>query len=186
MAQNHRLAKMGMGPLYVAPSFRRKFRWQFRILSGDLEIIEFVCKSVTLPRISFEEHEAKHQIETIHFAGRPTWEPIELVLIDMVTDTTPSSTLGRIRDWVKVFYDSGREGNSTARENIQSWNYAEFKKNCELVYLDQRANPTGVWLFEGAYPSSIDLGGLDYSSSEVGEISLTLRYDRARYEDIRR
>ena len=52
-------------------------------------------------------------------------------------------------------------------------------KDVELEMLD----PTGVvvqkWILQGTQINDADFGGLDYTSSDLADITLTLRFDRA-------
>ena len=56
---------------------------------------------------------------------------------------------------------------------------AGYKKDVELELLD----PTGVvvekWIMQGCMITSSNFGDLDYSSSDIADISVTLRFDRA-------
>ena len=56
---------------------------------------------------------------------------------------------------------------------------AGYKKDVELEMLD----PVGVvvekWILQGAFLTSADGGPLDYSSGELAEINIQIRYDRA-------
>jgi len=73
-------------------------------------------------------------------------------------------------EWVRLHSESvtGRQGYA-----------AGYKKDIELELLD----PTGVviekWILQGTMLTNVDFGSLDYSSSDIAEITGTLRFDRA-------
>jgi hypothetical protein len=73
-------------------------------------------------------------------------------------------------EWIRLHSESvtGRQGYA-----------AGYKKDVELEMLD----PTGVviekWILQGAMITSANFGDLDYSSSDIADISTTLRFDRA-------
>ena len=73
-------------------------------------------------------------------------------------------------EWVRLHSESvtGRQGYA-----------AGYKKDVELELLD----PTGVviekWILQGTMLTSADFGSLDYSTSDIAEITGTLRFDRA-------
>jgi hypothetical protein len=56
---------------------------------------------------------------------------------------------------------------------------AGYKKDIELELLD----PTGVviekWILQGTFLTNVNFNDLDYSSSDVADISATLRFDRS-------
>ena len=73
-------------------------------------------------------------------------------------------------EWVRLHSESvtGRQGYA-----------AGYKKDVELEMLD----PTGVvvqkWILQGTMLTNVDFGSLDYSSSDLADITATLRFDRA-------
>ena len=73
-------------------------------------------------------------------------------------------------EWVRLHAESvtGRMGYA-----------AGYKKDVDLEMLD----PTGVvvqkWDLQGTQINDVDFGGLDYSSSDLADISVTFRFDRA-------
>ena len=73
-------------------------------------------------------------------------------------------------EWVRLHSESvtGRQGYA-----------AGYKKDIELELLD----PTGVviekWILQGTMLTNVGFGDLDYSSSDIADISATLRFDRA-------
>jgi hypothetical protein len=73
-------------------------------------------------------------------------------------------------EWIRLHSESvtGRQGYA-----------AGYKKDIELEMLD----PTGVviekWILQGTMITSANFGDLDYSSSDIADISVTLRFDRA-------
>jgi hypothetical protein len=73
-------------------------------------------------------------------------------------------------EWVRLHSESvtGRQGYA-----------AGYKKDVELELLD----PTGVviekWILQGTMLTNVDFGSLDYGTSDLTEITGTLRFDRA-------
>ena len=67
----------------------------------------------------------------------------------------------------------------TAEESKRSNMSQEKLKDVELEMLD----PTGVvvqkWILQSCQLNDVDFGGLDYSSSDLADITCTLRFDRA-------
>jgi hypothetical protein len=98
--------------------------------------------------------------------GRFKWETISVTFRDPIG---PSATQA-LMEWVRLHSESvtGRQGYA-----------AGYKKDIELELLD----PTGVviekWILQGTMLNDVDFGSLDYSSSEIAEITATLRFDRA-------
>jgi hypothetical protein len=81
----------------------------------------------------------------------------------------PSATQA-LMEWVRLHSETvtGRQGYASG-----------YKKDVELEMLD----PTGVvvqkWILQGTQLNDVDFGSLDYGSSDLADISATLRFDRA-------
>jgi len=52
-----------------------------------------------------------------------------------------------------------------------------------LIMYDGCGKPMETWKLEHVWPTSINFGDLDYSSSEESNIELTLRYSTATYSN---
>lgn len=168
------MAKMDMGKLFSS-SPRRKFRYSFTVLglensSGEGAITSF-ARAVSSPQLTLEPVEVVHQTEKVYYPGRVTWGDIDLTLVD-VEENGPLSVIWD--KWIKSYYVDPSRG-------YLSWRMSDVKKTCILSALDAKGSATSSWTIEGAWPTSINPGDWDYSSSEVQEISLTLKYDRAYY-----
>ena len=98
--------------------------------------------------------------------GKTVWNPITFTLFDPITPSGAQAVM----EWVRLHSESvtGRQGYA-----------AGYKKDVELEMLD----PTGVvvqkWVLQGTQLNDADFGSLDYSSSDLADITCTLRFDRA-------
>ena len=144
---------------------KKKNRWLIRFPS-DLGIQEWWLASASRPSITQNEVEIQFLNTSTWVIGRFTWESISVTFRDPIG---PSATQA-IMEWVRLHSESitGRQGYA-----------AGYKKDVELEMLD----PTGVvvqkWILQGTQLNDADFGGLDYSSSDLADITCTLRFDRA-------
>jgi hypothetical protein len=79
-------------------------------------------------------------------------------------------------NWIKPFYSP----------EVGIYNYvldAKYKKEAILTMLDGCGNTIESWTFENAYPEEINFDDLDMSSNDILNISLSLKYDRAYFND---
>jgi hypothetical protein len=168
------MADMGLGKLGGnLLCLKRKFRWLLRIpdISGDSYNVLPPEKSAR-PSLSFKEIEAQHLNETIYFAGKPEWKPINLVLYDFkINNSNP------IFRWLKEKYDPC-EGTWKIQEMFQ-WK----KTVASLEMYDGCGRIIEKWIYENVWPNAIEWGELDMSNSEYVTVDLTLRYDRAYIEE---
>jgi hypothetical protein len=144
---------------------KKKNRFIFRFPS-PLGIQEWFVASGSRPTYTMEETQIDFLNTSTFVGGRFNWETIDVTFRDPIG---PSATQA-IMEWIRLHSESvtGRQGYA-----------AGYKKDVELELLD----PTGVviekWILQGCMITSAGFGELDYSSSDIADISVTLRFDRA-------
>lgn len=143
----------------------RKNRFIFRF-PDELGIQEWWVSTGSRPKYSSDEVEIPFLNTSTYVVGRFRWETISVTFRDPIG---PSATQA-LMEWVRLHSESitGRQGYA-----------AGYKKDVQLEMLD----PTGVvvqkWDLQGTQINDVDFGGLDYSSSDLADISVTFRFDRA-------
>ena len=121
------------------------------------------------PNLTFKEIEVQHLNETIYFPSKPEWKPITLTLYDIKKNNNP------VFEWIKQVYNP-RDG-FWQPPILPGKDY--FKRTCRLKLYDGCGEVVETWVYENAWPQTIEFGELDMSQSEVVTIDITLRYDRA-------
>jgi hypothetical protein len=150
-------------PIPYEPKKQNRFILRF---PSPLGIQEWYVKSASRPKYTSEETEIPFLNTSTYVVGRFKWETISVTFRDPIG---PSATQA-LMEWVRLHSESvtGRQGYA-----------AGYKKDIELEMLD----PTGViiekWILQGTMLNDVDFGSLDYSSSDIAEITATLRFDRA-------
>ncbi len=150
-------------PVPYEPKKKNRFIFRF---PTPLGIQEWFVSSGARPTYTMEETEIQFLNTSTFVAGRFTWETIDVTFRDPIG---PSATQA-LMEWIRLHSESvtGRQGYA-----------AGYKKDIELELLD----PTGVviekWILQGTMITSANFGDLDYSSSDIADISVTLRFDRA-------
>jgi len=150
-------------PLPYEP--KKKNRWLITF-PADLGIQQWWLSSASRPSITQNEVEIPFLNTSTWVIGRFNWESISVTFRDPIG---PSATQA-LMEWVRLHSETvtGRQGYA-----------AGYKKDIELEMLD----PTGVvvqkWILQGTQLNDVDFGGLDYSSSDLADITATLRFDRA-------
>lgn len=167
---------MGLGVLGT-PSvcLKRKFRWMFNITGVIGEGVDMLPPDKgSRPSLNFKEIEAQHLNETIYFAGKPDWKPIQLTLFDIKTNQNP------VFKWLKKQYDPCNDAGTWVRpinDPINGW-----KRTAYLELYDGCGEIIEKWTLRNAWPNNIEWGDLDMSSSDYVTVDVTLRYDRAWIE----
>lgn len=163
-----------MGEEWIANAcVRKKHRWLFRIpeIADDGTSMLPPLKSAR-PNLTFKEIEVQHLNETIYFPSKPDWKPVAVTLYDVKRNANP------VFDWIKMVYNPEA---GTWRPSITTGGNS-FKKTCNLELFDGCGETIERWVFENAWPQSVEWGELEMGSSDIVTVDLTLRYDRAYYQ----
>lgn len=161
---------MGMGESacgLATDCIKAKWRWLFEIDGVSVIGLDALPPSKgARPSLNFKEIEAQHLTETYYYGGKPDWKPINLVLYDLKRGEHP------VMKWIKSLYE-------ISQKDVLWHLNPEFKKEATLKMLDGCGQVIEKWVYENAWPQSIEFGDLDMGTSEVVFVDLTLRYDRA-------
>ncbi len=159
----------GEGPSSTA-EVRRKHRWVFRTLEQISVPALLVLKTASRPKFAFEQPEMHHDQEVVYFAGKQTWDPIEMVWYDVEQDPDVSQEL----------YEWLNRVNEIAQVLVEP--PASYKKLATLEMTDGKGAATESWQLCNVWPAELDWGDLDYTNTELAEITATMRFDRASKE----
>ena len=180
---------MGLGGLGSPTTiFKRKFRWMLTIDGIVGEGIDlYPPSSAARPKLTFNDFQVNHLVETITIPGRPVWSPITITVYDILRGNNNGTSGGQnsaqakrhpIYDWILSlygqepdfpYYPSGGRG-------------SKFKKWAYISMYDGCGQELERWTLENVWPSEVDFGELDMGSSDVAMITMTLKYDRAFLE----
>ena len=150
-------------PLNYEPLRQNRFLLRF---PADLGIQEWWVTKASRPSITMEETTIPFLNTQTYVIGKYSWDTIEVSLRDPIG---PSATQA-VMEWVRLHSESvtGRQGYA-----------AGYKRDVEIEMLD----PTGVvvskWILKNTMVTKANFGSLDYSSSDLASIDLTLRFDYA-------
>lgn len=149
--------------------FRRKHRWRFQTAGNTVTQEDFIwLKSAARPSFKFEPAEVHHDQEVTYYAGKQTWDTIPLQFYD---NNDPRDISSTVYQWLNTVSNI-----DTAVAQLPS----AYKKDVELELIDNTGEAEESWTLFGAFPLEINWEALDYTSSEIQLVSVTLRYDRAR------
>lgn len=153
-------------PSAIAES-RRTHRWVWQVLGIMRKGEAVFLKKAQRPNFKYEPAEMHHNQEVAWFAGKQSWEPIALEWYDVENPDISK----RVFDWVqKTTFNF-----PNAAVNPPS----EYKLKSDLLMLDGAGATTETWSIFNSWPVETNWNELDYTSSEIQLIAVTLRYDRA-------
>ena len=141
---------------------KRKFRWVLQVDGIDA----FVCKTASRPQQTFEETVVDFINTNRYLAGKMAYATMSISLNDPIAPSAAQKVMEWVRDCYEVL--TGRMGYATM-----------YKRDFALKLLDPQGAVVEHWDIRGAWLQDSNFGDLDYSSSDIAEIQLGVRYDVA-------
>jgi hypothetical protein len=149
-------------PLPFEPLRKNRFIVRF---PSTLGINEWYVTSASRPTITITDIEVPFLNTSTYVAGRFTWGTIDVTFKDPIGPSASQALM----EWIRLCAESvtGRMGYA-----------AGYKKDIDLELLDPPGAVVQKWRLEGAFITSANFGSLDYNSSDIADIAVTLRPDR--------
>lgn len=170
---------MGIGNLgFQNLIFKRKFRFTFALQNicgnSNQSIPPYYVKTASRPHVEIEEVEIDYLNGVTWIPGRARWQTMTVTYYDVAsTDMAP------LWNWLASIY------NFTDPINLQMGSQRQDYSATGLLNLwDGCGQLLETWQMTDVWPTDIDFGELDYSSSDPAEISLTLRYSNVKYTPV--
>ena len=162
---------------------KRAFR--FTVEFTDLGILWY-AKTVTKPKITFGEAEHNFLNHRFYYPGRAEWDPVTLTLVDPVSPDAASVLLGKISETGYRLPASAAGLTSVATGGVLSTpsknSSVEAFGDLLIRQIDQDGAAVETWTLNNAWIKDLSFGDLDYSSDELLELTMTVRYDWASFE----
>lgn len=149
--------------------FKRKFRWTFELqgfCKNEKNVVpEYFVKVASRPNLEIEETEINHLNAKMWIPGKASWQTITVTYIDVAHQEMQS-----LWNWMATVYDY------TDPVNLKMGNRRDWDATGVLNMYDGCGALIEQWQLQHVWPTSINFGELDYSSSDEATIELTLRY----------
>lgn len=166
---------MGIGNLgFKNLIFKRKFRYTFElfdICQGKQSVPRHYVKVAGRPSLSVEETEVNFLNAKTWIPGKASWETLTVTYIDVATiDAAP------LFSWLASVYDF------TDPINLRMGAHRnDYAATAVIKMWDGCGQLLESWTLSDVWPTAVNFGDLDYSSSEEATIELTLRYSSVKY-----
>ena len=158
-----------------------KLQYRFRVIftglgsdGGTQPLLTSNVISVTRPQLDHEDITLDTYNSKIRLAGKHTWSDITLVLRDDM-----DSNVIRAMD-----HQLSKQVNHATQASAKSG--ADYKFKMEIETLDGAFDAADApvldkWEMVGCFIPSIQYGDLNYSSSDMVQVTATIRYDNAAH-----
>lgn len=162
---------------------KRQFRWLLYIAGMP----QFIVKNVKKPSFSVAATPHDFINYKFHFPGRVEWQDIQVTIVDPVQ---PDSTASLVNILSAAGYVLPDEYTSQAAEprTISKKSFIDaLGGQIQLVQFGantgaQQENVLEKWSINNPFLTNVDFGNLDYSSDDLVNISMTIKYDWANLE----
>jgi len=158
----------------LMPKLQYRFRVSlenFGVSSPSTELTKQVM-DVTRPNIQFEDMTVDIYNSRVYLAGKHTWDPITLNLREDVSNNVQKLVGEQLQKQFDFFEQSSAASGADYK----------FVTRIEILDGGNGANTAGVLeTFElyGCYLNSANYNSLNYATSEVATVTLSIRYDNA-------
>lgn len=147
-----------------AYSWEPKKQHQF-IMAVD-GIPAYLIKSSAKPSIANGEITLDHINVQRYVKGKSVWSTLAVTLYDPIVPSAAQAVM----EWIRLHHES-----ATGRDGYSSF----YKKEIKLRQLSPLGEIIEEWILHGTYITDANFGSLDWSTEDVVNIELTLRYDWA-------
>ncbi len=159
---------------------KRKFRWMLYFAG----VPQFIIKTVKKP--SFQIATSPHNFLNyeFHYPGKLTWQDVQITLIDPVTPDSAASIYEIIRRSGYVVPSAYAEATPVTISKAEM--VAALGTEIRISQLDEAGGTTPIetWVLSNPLITSAEFDNLDYTSDEMMNITLTIKYDWATLEDV--
>ena len=158
---------------------KKKWRWLFKIPGVSATGVNSLPPQKSArPDIKWKEMNIQHISEEVYFPAKPDWSIINITLYDL--SFSSGSSWHPVFNWLLQMYDPQNDAKMyTPVEN-------GFIQECTLELYDGCGTTIEKWLFEDAWPQTMNFHELDMGSNELVTCDIALRYARAYLPDATR
>jgi hypothetical protein len=157
----------------LMPKLKHRFRVTVLNFGNVPNLVDFTRQvmSAGRPNISFGENEIHSYNNIVYYAGKPSWQTIDVSLRDDINNKASALVSAQLQKQMNHYTQSA------------AISHTNYKFTMRIQTLDgtmDTLNTLEDWKLEGCYIVSSNYGDMDYSQAgEPMTIALTIRYDNA-------
>ncbi len=158
---------------------KRKYRFKLTMFNE----VAWYVKSVGAPSYEVSTVEHAFSDHTFYFPGKIKWSDMEVTLVDPAgDDDVVHKTLSLIAAAGYKIPSANDLSSNVAFETFTKQKLVSNNGNVILETQDPDGRTIEKWTLNNAFVTNVKFGDFDYSSDDMREISLTLKYDWASCE----
>jgi hypothetical protein len=161
----------------LMPKLKYRFRVSlenFGVTKPTTELTKQVV-SAARPQVSFENQEIHVYNSRINYAGKHTWQPMNLV----IRDDAQGNTTRLVGEQLQKQFDFFEQASAAAGAEYKFLTRIEMLDGGNGDNANWQANVLETWEVYGCYLQTVNYNELAYAESAPMEIALTIQYDNA-------
>ena len=165
----------------LMPKLKYRFRVSFTnfgpTTNADTVVLTQQVMRADKPKISFEEVTLDSYVSKSYVHGKHTWETVTVTLRDDITNGVAKIVGEQVQKQVNHFEQTSFQAGMNYKflmmiEILDGGNGAAYGLGAGQGILEQ-------WELDGCWLQNVSYEDLDYTASEVQQITLTIRFDNA-------
>jgi hypothetical protein len=144
--------------------FQAKHTNQFLFSVDEDPTVKLLCKSASRPSVTFSEIQIPHINKFRYEAGRPTYDPLNITLLDYIVPSTSQYVTAWLATQGEIF--TGRMGYS-----------AFYRRKATLELVDPVGAVIEKWDYFNCFILTANFGEVSWDNEQAMEITLSIRYD---------
>ena len=154
---------------------KRAYRWILRV--EGIEV--YTIKKVSKPGFTVTESQHQFLNHTFYYPGRIEWQTISFSLVDPINPDASKALVEKLTN-------AGYKYPTNAVDQTELGTMSKAKsldalRNVSIEQLDANGRPIEKWELKNPWIKDVKFGELDYSTDDMVEITVELRYDSANY-----
>lgn len=151
-----------------------KLKYRFRVvtvafgpLANQIDLTQQVM-NITKPQLTFDEVMIDSYNSKAWIAGKHVWSPVTLVVRDDITNSVSKLVGHQMQKQVNHF-------EQTSPTSGQNYKFTLFLQTLDGGNVTVQEE----WVLEGCWLQDVNYDTLDYTASEVQQITMAIRFDNA-------
>jgi len=139
-------------------------------------IPSFLITKVTKPGFSIGESEHQYLNHTFYYPGRVTWNDVSFTIVDVIdSESNGAQAVMKMLEasGYKIPTDEGVISTVSKARSVSALG------TITIHQIDSEGNIVEDWVLKNAWIKEATFGELDYSSEEMQNVEITVKYDNA-------
>jgi len=163
----------------ASPNRDPKRAFRFKVEVGSSGTIWY-AKTAQRPTVSFGQTEHNFMNHTYYWPGKAEWSEVAVTFIDPVDPDLGGNLMKAIADSGYNIPDGNTNMTSMSKKSVME-SLGGKGDDIRIHVIDENGDLLETWSLMHAWIKSIDFSDLDYGSDEMSEITVTFRYDWAKF-----